>query len=495
MKMKNIINIGMVFAFIFVFTACEDLLETEPSDSKLTETFASIADAKLVANGLYGKMQSSASYNSDMITFSDVRSDDMQASMSGRLDAEYIYDFDYDDFDKSVWQLPYEIIRNANLLLSFVDDFEPTTDDEIAEVNAIRGHALALRALCHFDLVRMFGVSYSHNNGNSLGVPLIENVIDKYDKPKRNTVAEVYNSVVTDLSDAILLLPEGKSVGQLNAWGAKALLARVYLYMERNSDAYGLASDVIENGDYEIIKREDYLDSWSKEYTSESIFTLVNTAEDNGGLESVGYLSDPLGYGQFVASIDFIRLMDSKSDDIRSLLLIEDELEEDPGRVLKYPGIGNSMELTLKHQDDINIPLVNPTYVNNIDIIRLSEVCLIASEAALKNGNDQANAIKYLNMVVEERDETAVVVSDLTLDRILDERRVELVAEGHRFFDLVRNKRNIVRTMDGDRAWEWDEGEDMVIPWDYYMMIYPIPEDELLVNPMEQNPGYGSPIN
>jgi len=500
--MKKNIIIGLAFVFALIFTACEDFLDVEPSDQKLTESFESIADAKLVANGLYGKMQSNDSYNCHMIAFNDVRADDMQSLESGRLDDEYAYNYEYDDFDEGVWQIPYEIIRNSNLLLSFVEKTKPTTDAEIADVNEIKAHALALRALSHFDLVRMFGIAYSHNTGDSYGVPVIESVLNKYDKPKRNTVSEVYTSVVKDLEAAILLLSDEKNTGQINVWGAKALLARVFLYMERNKEAFDLAQDVIDNGGYSIIKKADYLNAWSKEYTSESIFTLVNTAEDNGSLGSIGYFSDPEGYGQFVATVDFIDLMDSKPNDVRGGLLFNDKnyssrkpkFYNSKGRVLKYPGIGNTIDISLKRQSDGNAPLVNATYVNNIDIIRLSEVCLIAAEAALKHNNDQTNAKKYLNMVVQERDETAVVLADLTLDRVLEERRMELVAEGHRFFDLVRNKRDIVRKIT-KRAWAYDykEIQEFTIPYTDHKVVFPIPEDELLVNPMVQNAGYGAP--
>jgi len=94
-----------------------------------------------------------------------------------------------------------------------------------------------------------------------------------------------------------------------------------------------------------------------------------------------------------------------------------------------------------------------------------------------------------LNKIVERADPTATAdLVDITLDRILLERRMELVAEGHRFFDLVRNKRNIVRK---SCARVWDITTPLEIEYDNYKAIFPIPIDELQVNDqIKQNPGY-----
>jgi len=491
MKKYTIRAFGLLFAFLWITTACEDILDTEPSDAQSPKSITTIGDAKVVVNGLYTKMQSNGSYNSDMITLSDVRSDDMQATTAGRLELEYTYEYTYRDVDESVWQLPYEIIKNANNILEFIDNISVNSESQENERDDIKAQALAIRALCHFDLVKNFGMPYIHDNGASLGVPIMLATTSPYEKPKRATVAQVYDAVTTDLEAAILLFSDETKASRMTVWGAKALASRVYLYMGEYKKAYDYAVDVIEHGGYSIIPRDEYVDAWSQEFTSESIFTLVNSPEDNGGLESVGYLSDPRGYGQFAASIDFINRMESTPDDIRYQLLFEDEIGNPHGRVLKYPGIGNTRDLIEDNWEDDNVLLTNPTYVNNIDIIRLSEVCLNAAEAAMQLG-DEPNAMKYVNKIIVNRLSTDdAITSGITLDRILDERRVELVAEGHRLYDLIRNKKNIERTQDGDRA--WNDDMPFTIAYNDYRVIYPIPEDELTVNPMQQNPGYQTP--
>ena len=94
----------------------------------------------------------------------------------------------------------------------------------------------------------------------------------------------------------------------------------------------------------------------------------------------------------------------------------------------------------------------------------------------------------YLNAIVERANPAATVAAvDVTLDRVLTERRKELMAEGHRFFDLVRNKRDIVRSASVRAS---GIAARMHIPYDDYQVVFAIPLAELNINPIQQNPGY-----
>ena len=96
----------------------------------------------------------------------------------------------------------------------------------------------------------------------------------------------------------------------------------------------------------------------------------------------------------------------------------------------KYPGINGK------------------TAVNNIRVIRLSDIYLIAAEAALKKSSaDQASANKYLNAIIKRAIPSA---SDVTATEalVLKERRKELVMEGHRFYDIMRLGITVTRKVD-----------------------------------------------
>lgn len=490
----------MIVLLIATQSCSEDFLNEYPSNSQSPDNIKTIADAQIVMNGTYDLMQDNNYYNANIITDNDVRSDDMQTSDEGRIDDEYLYRYTAQtDFDDGSWSQPFTILRHVNTILTFIEDIETSLPEDTVQKSDIKGQALTIRALTHFDLCRQFGRQYSHDNGASLGVPIVTSIMDPYAKVPRNTVADVYAQVLEDLLAAIPLLSEDKRLGNVNVWAAKTLLARVYLYMEDNTNAYNTAIDVIKNGPYTLMSRSDYVDSWSNSGgSSESIFSIINNAADNGGGESVNNLSDPGGYGQFVATQDLINLIRSDPDDIRNEMLYVCQVAmklnpADPlvdpttwGRVLKYPGNGNTKAKIVAFQES-GTALAGAAYIGNVPVFRLSELYLIAAEAAIKN-TDAVNAAFYLNKIVERGNPAATVAeASVTLDRVLTERRKELMAEGHRFFDLVRNKRNIVRST-SNRI--YDNATPLEIKWDNFRIIFPIPQSELNINPMTQNDGY-----
>jgi hypothetical protein len=494
MDKRYIAGLMMVAIIVLAQSCSKDFLNQFPSNAQSPDNIETVADAQIVMNGAYNLIQDNNYLNANLITDNDCRSDDMQTAEWGRIDDEYLYRYTAQtDMDFGTWEQPYAIIRHVNMILSFINDIETTTPDEDAEKIDIKGQALAIRAMAHFDLCRMFARQYSHDDGASPGVPLVTTVLDPSAKVPRSTVAEVYAQVIKDLTDAIPMLYQGKRLGKMNVWAAKLLLARVYLYMEDNAMAYSTAVDVIDNGPYELVSRNDYVDSWSYAGgSSEAIFSIINSLSDNTGGESVNNLSDPGGYGQFIASQDLIDLMRSDPDDMRNDMLYYDQIStDDPntwGRVLKYPGNGNTKAIIVANHET-GAPLIVSAYAGNVSVFRLSEAYLIAAEAAVKKSPaDNANAAKYLNAIVERGNPDATVpAGSVDLDRILTERRKELCAEGHRFFDLIRNKRDIVRS-NSPRI--FDNNTPLLIKWDYFKVIFPIPQDELNINPIQQNDGY-----
>ena len=133
--------------------------------------------------------------------------------------------------------------------------------------------------------------------------------------------------------------------------------------------------------------------------------------------------------------------------------------------------------------------------LNNVPLLRLSETYLIAAEASAKL-NDKAAAAKYLNAIVQRANPKATPVSeaDATVDRILVERRKELVGEGHRFFDAMRNNQTIVRYTDEAKKgyhYTLTTPDSRKFDRTYFRIVLPIPRGETNVNrKIQQNPGY-----
>lgn len=126
----------------------------------------------------------------------------------------------------------------------------------------------------------------------------------------------------------------------------------------------------------------------------------------------------------------------------------------------------------------------------------LSEVYLIASEGAFKAGNT-AKAVQYLNDLLKNRTSDAsrlVTASTITAARISLERRKELVGEGQRFFDAIRNNETITRyTNESDRGWSAVLPADVrSYNRDYFKALAAIPSYEIDANKnIKQNDGYG----
>lgn len=494
--MKNKFIYALVGLGLLGASCSESWLNENPSD-KLSSTGSvnNVAQAQYALDGVYNQMTDDEYANGDYICNFDVMADDMRVTEGGRLDNYYDYSFYTESSAATMWERPYEALKNAASLMAVIDDIQVEGDDEIAARNDIKGQTLALRGLIHFDLVKTFGKAYTHAGGPAaLGVPIVTTPVEATEKRSRNTVEEVYAQSISDLKAGIALLKSDAKLGHINKAAAQALLARIYLYKGDMTNALLFAEEVINNSGLKLMPRDKYVSEWASNGMSESLFELVNSSEDTGGgLETVGYLSDPDGYGQFAASDDFIAKLQAAKYDVRNQLLAKDELSSEKdgdrmGRVLKFPGKPGE-----------------PAYTTNTRIIRLSEVYLIAAEAALSS--DKTKAANYLNAVIERAyptedviaedgttvlfdfsaDLPTVTAANITLNSILEERRLELVSEGHRFFDLVRNSITIVRASD-----YWGTGYETVEMTDH-KIIQPIPRIELDANPnIKQNPGYES---
>ena len=140
----------------------------------------------------------------------------------------------------------------------------------------------------------------------------------------------------------------------------------------------------------------------------------------------------------------------------------------------------------------------------NIPLIRLSEAYLNAAEAAAKltaDGNDHnADAVKYLNAIVNRANPAKTVDANekVTVDEVLEERRKELVGEGHRMFDLLRNGKAIERKSETNSKLSKTKHscskEFMTIAKgqdNFYKIVLPIPTAERNVSHLTNNPGYG----
>ena len=351
----------IVSALPFLFTACSgDWLDLDPSTSVTSDNaIQSLEDAKTALNGIYRIASEHSYYGDNYLYYADCRGEDVQARIDKgpgrRVSPYYLFNVAADDaFNITrVWNQPYIVIHQANSLIEKIDNGSVQTSDT-QEIARIKAEALAMRGLALFDLTRLFGMPYTLDNGASLGVPIEIKTELPTHQPSRNTVAECYNQVIKDLTEALPNLVTTKSDGHQNVWSVKALLSRIYLYMNDNENALKYAQEVINNGGlYTLFTHDEYTSVWGKDFNSESLFEFYFTlTEPSGGSGGEGapmvYADNVKDWNNLVLTKDFLDLLGEDPDDVRhALCRLPQKLDEDilptgstghPKYLAKYPG-------------------------------------------------------------------------------------------------------------------------------------------------------------
>ena len=485
-----------------------DWLDVAPSDGTDADAaLTSSSDLAAARTGMYAALKGNSNlvdyYGQQFFVYGDVHAgDDYQYNnIGGSNRASFYYDMNYQtasEFTSSTsssnvaWKSPYIVIGRANRIIAAAEGGALSDAAEAkATIDQYAAEAKVLRALAHFDLVRIYGKPYTEDQGASLGVPLVTEVLESNAKPARSTVAEVYTQVVKDLTEAISsnALATETEPGYVSVWGAKAILSRVYLNMGDYANALSVAEDIIKNSGAALWTRDQYFKAWDASTPNESEFLFrlnVAGSTDNNDLNGIGNLQQRDGYKEMVATKKFVDMLTSDPEDVRNDMFLPATA---PKEVKTY-GTNKVFLNKLRGQGG------NLRNVTIVPIIRLSEVYLTAAECAFRN-NDKTKAVEYLNDLVKNRTTTVAslaTVDNITLDRILIERRKELIGEGQRYFDALRNNETITRyTSEVDKGWHKTlSKEAQSFNRDYFKAIAAIPQAEINANPnIKQNTGYG----
>ena len=485
-----------------------DWLDVAPSDGTDADAaLTSSSDLAAARTGMYKALKGNSSlvdyYGQQFFVYGDVHAgDDYQYNnLGGSNRASFYYDMNYQtasEFTSSTsssnvaWKSPYIVIGRANRIIAAAEGGALSDAAEAkATIDQYAAEAKVLRALAHFDLVRIYGKPYTEDQGASLGVPLVTGVLESNAKPARSTVAEVYTQVVKDLTEAISsnALATETEPGYVSVWGAKAILSRVYLNMGDYANALSVAEDIIKNSGAALWTRDQYFKAWDASTPNESEFLFrlnVSGSTDNNDLNGIGNLQGRDGYKEMVATKKFVDMLSADANDVRNDMFL-------PATAVKEVAVYGTNKVFLNKLRGQGGNLRNVTIV---PIIRLSEVYLTAAECAFRK-NDKTKAVEYLNDLVKNRTTTEAslaTVDNITLERILIERRKELIGEGQRYFDALRNNETITRyTSEADKGWHKTlSKEAQSFNRDYFKAIAAIPQAEINANPnIKQNTGYG----
>ena len=488
--MRKIFNSILLIAVLSVIISCKGFLDRLPTDAVPAEkALVTMEDAAVAVNGLYTPLKYYTVYGTYMASMGDMRADNLYPREAGG-NSTAIYALDYESEQNtyfSLWTQFYAVINRCNTFLENIDVLATSTDKQEALKQSYKAEALAVRALCTFEVAKLYGYPYQYDNGASLGAVILKNTVAPSESHvPRSTVAQSYAAAEEDLKAAEALISKDKNLGHFNYWSVKLLQAKIALYKGDYSTAYAAAKEVVTSSPYRLVPNADYLAYWGKEGDDESVLELlVSTSGDidgDGGFYTIYHnlwFDDKNAGASIIPTKKWRELFTETPNDVRAQMIAYD----DPTTGAKKTGeywlrkfIGNKDKgYTFRR--------------NNPRVMRITEAYLIAAEAGLETGASDASY--YLNEVRRRADPTATDVA-ATLDLIQTERQKEFIGEGHRFFDIMRRGGTITRDMESDpHDFAGGAGYHNSFSWDYYKVALPISHSERIIYPeLQQNPGY-----
>lgn len=387
------------------------------------------------------------------------------------------------DFYSACYSSIY-LSNEALALVTALDDNEPLKNKYLAE-------ALFLRSVMYFRLAQAFG-----------GVPYVDKVLGQDEKtPARSSRDEIWQKLETDLKIAIPLLPTRNALlansnqGRATQNAARAVLAKVYMYQENWSAAYGMTTEIISSGDNSLNTPYDQIFTEAEEFGDESVFEVyceerpseqIYLGSQFAQIQGIRGIPN-LGWGFNAPSQVLMNAYESGDPRKAASIIADGDTLE--GKKIRADASGykffNKKAYTKLSERGIygRPPEAQGTWVN-IRVIRFADVVLMHAEAACELGNTN-EALEKLEMVRARArgDESAILPKITTTDinelreKIHQERRIELAMEWERFYDLVR----------------WDEARTKI---PNFMIgkheLFPIPQTEIDKSEgvLTQNPGY-----
>jgi hypothetical protein len=477
--MKKSIYICAMAGLLLSASCKKSFLEIDPQQQTDADlVIKDLPGTRAAITGVYSMMQPLTYYGRHAVVLPELLSDN--GFVSSVNQKRYLNYDQYivnatDGVASDFWKQLYRVVVNANLLISkaAANDY-PEADK--AEAQFIIGEAYALRALAYFDLMRFYAMPYNYTaDGSHLGVPLVlKSGIDNSQiiSPKRNTAKEVYTQIIADFAQSMTLMtksPVGfKSSmrGRMSYYGAEALLSRVQLYKGDWVAADSLATDVITKGGYSLLPRATMVEDSRKQNSAEAIFEIQYNILDNLDSDAlVNFFWQSGSYGDGLATEDLYKTY--ASSDARRGFVVKGARKSGE----------NPAYLITKYTNNVN-------YEEPVRVIRLAEVYLTRAEARANLGQDGLAAAD-VDVIGGRADATWTPVTatgDALKTMVLTERRKELAFEGHRLFDLTRNKLSFTKYLSG-RTIAIDKTDKRT--------ILPIPQSEMNANKnMEQNDAY-----
>ncbi|SFE00212.1 Starch-binding associating with outer membrane [Chitinophaga sp. CF118] len=468
MKKRSVII--PVLGLLFILSSCTKQLMQDPTTEKEAGNFLSNeTEVEEYVNAVYANLQFNGLYGLFMPAIAEIPSDNTYDEVPANDDGIY---GQLDQFTliasngiiASTWQDSYKAIQKANVVLNRIENisYNVATTKE-----ARKGEMKFIRALLYFNLVRLYG-----------DVPLaLKETTDPnvYFGQGRTPSADVYTQIIKDLTEAIDELPVSSAQsGKVIKTAAQALLGKVYLTLKDYTNAKIQLTAVVNSGRHRLMTNTTDVFSIANENNAEIIFAVQFASGLNGNTE---------GSTMFQQFSPSGTQSGAKGHNLptKSLYNLYTATDKRKGSYIDVTAAG--------------IPyckkLSQPTTVitdggSDVVILRYADVLLMLAETENELNNTVA-AIPYIDSVRVRAGlpgTTALTQDDLR-SAIALERRLELIGEGQRWFDLVRTG-TAVSVMN-----KWFSDNGILTTIDNHNLLMPVPQGQIDTDPsIKQNKDY-----
>lgn len=431
--------------------ACESFLNIDAPVQEITvdEVFESDGNADAAVVGLYSRMTTTNNHamNGFLSLYVGLAADEIwNTATNATFDIfkNNAYTNTTSVISGSAWNPLFNYIYHSNAVL---EGLERSSSVTLSTKERLAGEMYFTRAIAHFYLVNLFG-----------DVPLV--LTTDYEQNRLRGKAshtEIYTQILQDLTEAEKLIPvEYHGTGKIrpNRYAVKALMARVYLFLNDYQNAYAKATEVIAADYYQL--EEDLTNTFLPE-SREAIWQLYPTNTSYNTAE--GFAFNPSSATARPPHALYDGLKDN-FDDTDKRLIHWTQNRTSAGILYTYP-----------YKYKVRSSIAKTEY--NV-VLRLAEQYLVRAEASMLLGQFQ-NAVNDINTIRTRAglpDYNGLVNEQAIFEAIIQERRLEFFAEwGHRWLDLKR--------------WQLIDQEMVKTKanWRPASAIFPIPESELFVNP------------
>lgn len=448
--MKKILSILLISASSLLL-ACEGFLDPKPDQGLLVPSTLDDVQILMDNNVIFNRQATLINVSADDFWTTS----EAYQGMSVLEQGAYLWQDDpYQGSGILDWETAYKQVFYANIALKTLDEY---TGSNIQRAEELRGMALFYKSYAYYQLLQQFAPPFQRDGGNSdLPGIILREQADINDSPQRSSVVECYTALLRDMEIAVGVLPLGTEFKTRPTRAAGyGLLARVYLVMfeyekaaQASQTALDLYSDRMDLNELNVQTLRPF-----ERFGPETIFYSV--------LHSSAFARGAQTY------VDSVLMSSYESGDLR----LEAYFNARPNGYFNMDG----------HHTGSTIVFGGLT---------VGELQLIAAEGFARSGNSDL-ALSYLNQLLENRylRENWIPLEGLNekelLDRVLLERRKELVGRGIRWSDLRRLnqepdfEKEVIREIDG---------QEFSLQPNSNRYVFLIPDNEIIRSDVEQNP-------